>query len=118
MDRCAESRSGDSPSSIPLAEGCEALVHDPHVRLARLDSTLNPEKDRAVLLKLIAVEVQLFDFRSIFVNEQAELIDGLHATIFAQSGCELVGTKLCEYRGSRYFGFKNGAPIMCRVDRC
>jgi hypothetical protein len=94
---------GNGSSAIPFAQRVKAFVNDVLVRIGGFDRVLKPEKDGAVLLKLVAIKIELLDLRCIFVYEQVERIYGLHATIFIQSDVDLSVRNLRVQRQSRYF---------------
>jgi hypothetical protein len=43
-----------------------------------LDLVLQPEENRTVFLKLIAIEVHFLNCRGVLIHEQIKTIDGLH----------------------------------------
>lgn len=61
------------------AQDFDALVHDPLARSSGLDLVLQVDENGAVFLKLVAIEVQLFNLRGVLVDDEVEAIDGLHA---------------------------------------
>jgi len=88
--------SGNGRSAIPFAQRAKALIHDALVRVSGLDRVLKPEEDGTVLLKLVAIEVELLDLRRVLVHEHVERIDGLHTTIFVQADVDLLVRNLRE----------------------
>jgi hypothetical protein len=64
---------------------------------------LEPEKHRAVLFLLVAIEVEMGERFGVLIHEEMEIEEGLHTAILARDVCGFGGTELFESKRSRYW---------------
>ena len=92
-------------AGFPSPEPVKALVHDCFAGFASLDLILEPQKHGAVLLLLVAIEIQVRDGSSELLHQRIQVCKGMHTSTSIRKTCELVGTKF----DSRHYD-----PIMPR----